>query len=549
MKKALKRILTFAITLLVLFTGLPVAAIAAEFDSAFETLDTEKVVALLKNGDDQFDFTVSNPHLDTPEKLWKIYKGVEAGTDLTDPQNPKYNLGIIADELSETYGSAEYGDATVEGGFTRVYQTGRFIAEYMTPLNPPYTYFWDDLVNDFLNSDQDFDNALDAAFKIVAIKFAYDNKLSENQKNLLDSCLEYSGSVGIATAYNWVVEAAKEENGHTNQIAQKFKDQYLTDHRTSQQIVPNNVMLIYEWDARYGGGQDNPWCVLSGAELYNNVFEQGLKSCIDAFYSEYNTTYPDMVRLAQAYHIVRLKEQLGETANADNILAILTSPQIGNDVITRLNNVFIYGDPSGIKAEASATDINPDQTDKAALGSAVPEGYEVDRYLEIEIAFDIGDGGVSPTVTETNGDVTVAVGKSENGKEYQVVRKHGNEVDVLPATVERDGTITVKSNKFSTFALVSKDKPSGGCYVATAVYGSYDCPEVWTLRRFRDETLAQTWYGRLFIRTYYAISPTLVKWFGDTDWFKNLWRGPLDKMVKNLNAQGVPDTPYDDVDW
>src|SRR5699024_12626084 len=23
---------------------------------------------------------------------------------------------------------------------------------------------------------------------------------------------------------------------------------------------------------------------------------------------------------------------------------------------------------------------------------------------------------------------------------------------------------------------------SGGCYVATAVYGSYDCPEVWTLR-------------------------------------------------------------------
>ena len=33
---------------------------------------------------------------------------------------------------------------------------------------------------------------------------------------------------------------------------------------------------------------------------------------------------------------------------------------------------------------------------------------------------------------------------------------------------------------------------SGGCYVATAVYGSYDCPEVWTLRRYRDYTLAAT---------------------------------------------------------
>ncbi|MDO5478959.1 MAG: CFI-box-CTERM domain-containing protein [Clostridia bacterium] len=55
---------------------------------------------------------------------------------------------------------------------------------------------------------------------------------------------------------------------------------------------------------------------------------------------------------------------------------------------------------------------------------------------------------------------------------------------------------------------------TGGCYVATAVYGSYDCPEVWTLRRFRDDTLAKTWYGRMFIRVYYAVSPTLVKWFG-----------------------------------
>lgn len=44
----------------------------------------------------------------------------------------------------------------------------------------------------------------------------------------------------------------------------------------------------------------------------------------------------------------------------------------------------------------------------------------------------------------------------------------------------------------------------GGCYIATCVYGSYDCPQVWTLRRYRDNTLAETWYGRLFVHTYYA---------------------------------------------
>ena len=90
---------------------------------------------------------------------------------------------------------------------------------------------------------------------------------------------------------------------------------------------------------------------------------------------------------------------------------------------------------------------------------------------------------------------------------------------------------------------------SGGCYVATTVYGSYDCPEVWTLRRYRDYELSETWYGRAFILTYYAISPTLVKWFGHTEWFKRMWRGKLDHMVKNLQDKGYESTPYKDRNW
>lgn len=90
---------------------------------------------------------------------------------------------------------------------------------------------------------------------------------------------------------------------------------------------------------------------------------------------------------------------------------------------------------------------------------------------------------------------------------------------------------------------------SGGCYVATAVYGSYDCPEVWTLRRFRDFELAQTWYGRMFINVYYAVSPTIVKYFGDMDWFKRFWKDKLDLMVKKLQDKGVEHTPYEDQSW
>lgn len=96
-------------------------------------------------------------------------------------------------------------------------------------------------------------------------------------------------------------------------------------------------------------------------------------------------------------------------------------------------------------------------------------------------------------------------------------------------------------------AASGSSSSSGGCYVATAVYGSYDCPQVWTLRRFRDQKLAPTWYGRAFIRAYYAISPTLVKWFGNTGWFRRFWRGKLDRMVAKLQAEGMEDTPYHDL--
>lgn len=86
----------------------------------------------------------------------------------------------------------------------------------------------------------------------------------------------------------------------------------------------------------------------------------------------------------------------------------------------------------------------------------------------------------------------------------------------------------------------------GGCYIAICVYGSYDCPEVWTLRRFRDDILSENWFGRAFIRTYYMISPSIVKLFGDNRKFRSFWRRILDKMVSKLHDKGINDTPYYD---
>lgn len=106
----------------------------------------------------------------------------------------------------------------------------------------------------------------------------------------------------------------------------------------------------------------------------------------------------------------------------------------------------------------------------------------------------------------------------------------------------------------SNFTLPSpkqtqQQQTSGGCYIASCVYGSYDCPEVWILRRYRDNTLAATWHGRLFISLYYTMSPIFVRIFGEKKWFKKFWIKKLDVMVMKLPNSGFEDTPYTDKTW
>lgn len=49
------------------------------------------------------------------------------------------------------------------------------------------------------------------------------------------------------------------------------------------------------------------------------------------------------------------------------------------------------------------------------------------------------------------------------------------------------------------------------CYIATCVYGDPMAPQVVALRRFRDDRLQHSVFGRGFIAIYYAVSPYLAK--------------------------------------
>ena len=115
----------------------------------------------------------------------------------------------------------------------------------------------------------------------------------------------------------------------------------------------------------------------------------------------------------------------------------------------------------------------------------------------------------------------------------------GRITELLQTPVERKRHAEAKP------AAQSQPKKQG-CYVATCVYGSYDCPQVWTLRRYRDEYLSAHWYGRWFIKAYYAVSPTVVKHWGRVRWLRAAWRRTLDRKVEKLSESGYANTPYED---
>lgn len=81
----------------------------------------------------------------------------------------------------------------------------------------------------------------------------------------------------------------------------------------------------------------------------------------------------------------------------------------------------------------------------------------------------------------------------------------------------------------------AKNAPREGCYIATAVYGGYDQPEVLRLRQYRDEVLKQTAIGRAFIKIYYFVSPRLAEKLKKPSWINRTVRSLLDRFVKKLD--------------
>lgn len=71
----------------------------------------------------------------------------------------------------------------------------------------------------------------------------------------------------------------------------------------------------------------------------------------------------------------------------------------------------------------------------------------------------------------------------------------------------------------------------GGCFIATAAYGSPYNSHLASLRDFRDRILMRTRPGRALVQLYYQNSPPLAKLISDRNWLRAVVRGVLAPLV------------------
>lgn len=107
-----------------------------------------------------------------------------------------------------------------------------------------------------------------------------------------------------------------------------------------------------------------------------------------------------------------------------------------------------------------------------------------------------------------------------------------------------EGSITNNELKTKSDAIIYEQKSNQNkatsnedCFVATAIYNDYNHPKVMVLRNFRDNKLKGNFFGRLFIKIYYKVGPSMAKASKHFRVVKSVFTHIIEKIVEKIEKE------------
>ncbi len=248
------------------------------------------------------------------------------------------------------------------------------------------------------------------------------------------------------------------------------------------------------------------------------------------------------------------------TANFEEIplieYSLTVSSTGGGAVTTPGEGVFTYGEVSviGLAAEAEEDyrfvewtgDVGTIADIYAALTTinlngdcSITANFEELSSVQYDLTAFSTEGG---SVTEPGegvfkfdeGTVVDLVANPDEGYQFD---EWTGDVDTIADIEDAVTTITTNDNYSITANFVAA--PSGGCFIATAAYGTPTAEQIDVLREFRDTVLLESTTGSLFVSLYYQFSPPVADFIAGNELLRALVREFLvDPIVRTVEATG-----------